>query len=472
MRYQQLIYIQNQHQGVRNKDILNVNTSSDICVFNSPLYTVSGASKIDCTGTTGTTYVISTGTTIPVTFNFTANTDSFNTYNTTFNYEVYKYNTDLNIFVVPPVYKSETFEFSAFSATSAITESIPVSDLSLDGEYLIKGYYSFDSCTEFMSQFSVKIDTSYYKYGTEYGLYQPSTDFYFIAIKEAEKPIFSLGVETQPVGSLFQQVILPPAGITNFVITNDYLGEFVLTLNGLTLAYDYDYTYSGSLITLNAPTTEEDIITVIYTKSDATNISADNIDVTSISSGTTNNQGSNKVYYNTTTNKFEIYTNNTPKEGSDIIVMINGATLANGVDYYQSTSNLNRIILEGDLIIGDMVTIVYFPEATVINGLQTNYPMVVWNVQTPPKTTLGEFNLEVSTTSTFNTFYYSGSTPYVLNQTVYHDSFTASGTVGTVLYYRVKNHKKLETLCGYIVDSIVYSETVPLTIQTNSINSY
>jgi phage gp45-like len=74
MRYQQLIYIQNQHQGVRNKDILNVNTSSDICVFNSPLYTISGASKIDCTGVTGTTYVITTGTTIPVTFNFTANT--------------------------------------------------------------------------------------------------------------------------------------------------------------------------------------------------------------------------------------------------------------------------------------------------------------------------------------------------------------------------------------------------------------
>jgi hypothetical protein len=85
---------------------------------------------------------------------------------------------------------------------------------------------------------------------------------------------------------------------------------------------------------------------------------------------------------------------------------------------------------------------------------------------------LGEFNLEVSTASTFNTFYYSGSTPYVLNQTVYHDSFTASGTVGTILYYRVKNHKKLETLCGNIVNSIVYSETVPLTIQTNSINSY
>ena len=35
------IYIQTTYQGVRNKSILNVNTSSDICTFEAPQYTMS-----------------------------------------------------------------------------------------------------------------------------------------------------------------------------------------------------------------------------------------------------------------------------------------------------------------------------------------------------------------------------------------------------------------------------------------------
>ena len=79
MRYQEPIYIQNENGAVRNKDILNVNMSSDVCVFESPKYSLSGASKIDCTGSTsGTSYIISATTqNIPLTFDFTANTSSF-----------------------------------------------------------------------------------------------------------------------------------------------------------------------------------------------------------------------------------------------------------------------------------------------------------------------------------------------------------------------------------------------------------
>jgi hypothetical protein len=54
------------------------------------------------------------------------------------------------------------------------------------------------------------------------------------------------------------------------------------------------------------------------------------------------NQGSNTSYYNTTTGKYEIYTDTTPLEGNSILVMLNGVTLANGGDYYQSISKDNR----------------------------------------------------------------------------------------------------------------------------------
>ena len=123
MRYQQLIYIQNENSGVRNSDILNVNMSSDICIFENPLFSVSGATKIDCTGSTGTTYVVTTATTIPLTFNFTGNVDTFTATSATFSYQIYKYSTAAGIFTQPSVYKSDTFVYSAFSGTNSISES-------------------------------------------------------------------------------------------------------------------------------------------------------------------------------------------------------------------------------------------------------------------------------------------------------------------------------------------------------------
>lgn len=474
MRYQERIYIQNDNSAVRNKDILNVNMSSDMCIFESPLFSLSGASKIDCTGTTGTSYVISTATTIPLTFQFTANTETFITNNATFKYEIYKYNTNASMFTTPPIYKSDTIAYSAISASSATTQYIPVSGISLDGEYLVKGYYEFPACTNFMYRLGKTIDTLAYRNGSEYGLYENSLDYYFIAVKKAEIPSLLISSSnTFPPNNLVQQVILPESGINTIVISNNYGGSFILTLNGLVLAPGYDYTFSGSIVTLSSSTVFDDIITVIYTTTGGNNLVGDNIYVNSrVVSGITNDEGTNSTYFNTTTQKYEIYTSVSPLQGGQIMVMLNGVTLASGLDYYQSTSNVKRIILEGDIRLDDMITIVYFPTTNVVNGLNTNIPVVTWGVSTGPQLINGLFSLQVSTGSSFTTYYYTGNTPYVIGKTQYSDTFTASGNVGTTLYYRVKNEKDFVTLCGDIITTIVYSETIPLIIQTNNINSY
>ncbi len=239
------------------------------------------------------------------------------------------------------------------------------------------------------------------------------------------------------------------------------------------LAPNLDYTFTGNVITLSGETYEDDIVTVIYTNSVVGKFSHDIINVTTtITSGSTNNQGSNNPYFNTTTGKYEIYTTVTPLNPNTIIVMINGVTLANNVDYYQSTTNPKRIILNGDVMIGDIITIVYFPFMSVVNDLITNNPTVSWEINTPPQTTAGTFSLQVSTGTSFNTFYSTGNTQYIVGTTLYSDSFIASGDVGTKLYYRVKNTKNYETICGDIITSIEYSDTIPITIATNSINSY
>ena len=93
MRYQERIYSQTPHSGLRNKKDWNVNMSSDICVFQTPLFNISGATKIDCTGTTmsaGTHIITGTTQTIPLSFGFTGNTQTFIDTEAVFKYSIYK----------------------------------------------------------------------------------------------------------------------------------------------------------------------------------------------------------------------------------------------------------------------------------------------------------------------------------------------------------------------------------------------
>jgi hypothetical protein len=468
--------------------------SSDICVFNAPLFNVSGATKINCTGSTsGGTYVISTASTIPLTFQFTGNTNSFLTTNATFKYEIYKYVDSINSFDRAPTYKSENIAYSAFSGTNTTIQDIAVSGLSLDGEFLIKGYYDFTICTDFVNRLGKNIDTLFYKSGDEYGIYDGNTDYYFKAIKQPDKPQFYVnGSNNQPSNTLQQQVILsktqapaysgngsstpgliPQPPYRTFSI-NGYTGSFVVTLNGLVLTRGEDYTFSGTMVTLNEDILPDDIITVLYTANGQGNaLMTDNIFITKPTiSGGTANENKNQYYFNTDFNKFEIFTSVQPSDSNSIMVMINGVTLANGVDFYQSSSNKKRIILEGDLVIGDVITIAYLPQAPVVNGVTTTNPLVSFSIATPPDKTNGLFTLEISDSIDFPTTVFTATTDYIVGVTAYGIPFSVTGKVGTELYYRVKNEKNYITFCGNSISAATYSDIIPINIQTNSINSY
>ena len=487
MRYQERIYIQNNNSAVRNKDIFNVSMSSDMCIFKQPLFNVIGAEKIDCTGSTTPIYYVVTASTetIPLTFEFTGNTESFVNNGADFKFEIYKYYENVTGFSTTAVYKSENISYSALSGTFETTQSILASALNLDGEYLIKGYYKFPSCTKFLNELTKTIDTGNYIIGSQYGIYDKDLDFHFVAINKAEIPNFNSDPSNnlQP-NSLSQNIILVTDNLEDnlntlidkrtVILPTTVSGDFIFTLNGLTLAKDLDFTVSGSVITLEGDTEPGDIITITYTTTNnTTNLLGDSINIGSpIVSGVTDEQGTNIIYYNTDTNKYEVYTSITPLDFNTVIVMVNGITIANGIDYYQSITNKKRIILEGEIMQGDIITIVYFPVIGVAKGLNTNTPSITWSITTPPKKENGLFTLEVGTDNEFTNMYYTGSTPYVLDAITYSHSFVASGTVGTQLFYRVKNEKNFKTFCGDIITTTAYTETIPIIIQTNAINSY
>ena len=491
MSYQERIYAKCGFCAERNSTTRSVNMSSDLYVFKRPFYNISGSTKIDCTtppnsgltsGDTGV-YIISTQTGITFNMVFTANTESFTDLNQSkFTYSVYKYNTNLELFNNQPVYTSDIIEWSSFSATSATTQTIPISSLSIDGDYIIKGNYINEKATEFSRELGETYNTSTMIVGDEYGMYQPDRDFYFVALSEAETPVLGVGTETAtPVGSFIVYTVELVDKQTDIPISEDF-PTYLVALNGLALAENYDYVITGitsgsvttSVIRLLSSGVNGDLLTVLFVGSGGNNeIINKIIDIDSpIVSGVTNGEGSNSVYYDTSTGKYELFVDTTPINGNDILITLNGAILANNVDYFQSITNPKRIILEGTLLVGDIINIYYNGFTNLTGELDTPEPNISWSVTTAPINNDGFFTIEVSSASTFNTIITSGNVSYVAGETNYNYTLTIPGKYGDNFYYRIKNEKTYKTLCNSVVSSIKYSETIPIKLITNSGNSY
>lgn len=483
MRYQQRIYPQTNISAIRNKEINIFNMSTDICIFEQPQYNIVGAGKIDCANSTSAfTYTITgTSQTIPFTFNFTANTNSFSANNATFRYEIYKYSNSFGSFSSSPVYKSELK--TEFTGVSSFTDTITASTLNLDGDYIIKGYFTFPVCTGYLSKLGKSVSTFNYLGGTQYGIYDKNLDFYFIAFKEAQKPQFSTDGDGGSAGfALLQKnttkyTSYTTSGDTTYdnIITlpSDYSGDFVVTVNGLVLAKNLDYTYEGYFVTLNEDLTEDDVVTVIYTTVGSGKLNTDVVIAPSpIVSGITDGQGINQIYYNTTTSKYEVYTSTLPRSFSDVILSLNGVVLSNGVDYYQSISNPYRLILVGEIVPSDIISITYSPNSSAAGQIYSPEQTIVWTVSETIMDTNGTFTLETSNVNDFSTIYYSATTPYIVEQNFYSLPISFSGDVGSKYYTRIKNEKNYTDICGKIYTTTKYSDTLVSVVSTNSINSY
>jgi len=491
-KYQSRVYDQcgtcSSRNGVKN----TYSTSSDMCVFNMPFFNVSGATKIDCTSppnsglTSGDTgvYIIDTQTGITFDIIFTANTESFTDCNKSkFRYSIYKFNKNIGGFNSTPIYTSDVIEWSTFSATSATTQTIPISDIGLDGDYIIKGNYTNNYPTEIGEILGLTYDTSLYNVGDSYGIYKADRDFYFVALREADTPIPSFGTNsiTAPNNFIVTSIELLE-GQTDVVI-GDTFDSYIVALNGLVLAESLDYTITqlpvtgsvtSTLIQLVSSAKGGDLLTVTYINSGAANsISYQVYDITTpIISGVTNGEGSNDVYFNTTTNKYELFLDYDPISQSDILITLNGAVLANNIDYYQSISNPKRIILEGVILVGDILVAYYNTASNLTQPITNSQPSFGFVIENAPINTDGTFTVEVSTATTFNIISVSGSVEYVAGETTYSIPIQLVGNYGDELYYRIKNEKRYYTLCNSIVNSIKYSDIIPIIIGINSTNNY
>jgi len=480
MRFQNRLYIQNPNRGVRNKVLNNFNMSSDFCTFKSPTFDISGGGKI-MTGTTisdNFINVVSSGTSLNFIFSFTGNVSTFATTNTSFKYKIYKFNEVNNVFVTPPIYESNDINYSTFSGSSAFTSTISISDLNLDGEYIIKGSYDFLSCTDMLNKLGVITNTASVLSGTEYGIYDSNFDYYFAAINNADIPLFNLGVlDTSRLGKLVV-VSFELSGQTQVDLIDTWSGELIVSLNGLTLSLDNDYTVIDKTIVLNGTIVNGDILTVAYVVGEGVNgLTSESILVNgAIVSGVTDGEGSNLIYYNTDINKYEIYTKTNPFNFNDVVVTLNGVSLANSIDYYQSSVNPRRIILKGIIYgsgdlgdgnvgaLADLITITYNSNTTYVGDIQVNTFNLYWNIINSPNLVNGYFTTLVSSDNSYGNIIYSSTTPYIVDEINYTSKINLSGYTGTTAFYKINNKKDYKLISGDIISSNADSESIPINI--------
>jgi hypothetical protein len=435
---------------------------------------MSGASKI-MTGTTisdDNIHIVDTGTTFDLSFTFTGNVETFIDTDTDFKYDIYPYNYASSTFTSPLIFSSGEIAWDTFSGTSAFTDTLLFSEFMVDGEYLVKGSYDFTSCTEYLSALNDVNDTSM-MIGTQYGLYDPEFDNYFALINKATKPVFTLSpTENNRLGTL---IVESTTVTTETTITTKgtWLGQPIVALNGITLAEGKtkDFETVNNTIYFNSPLVASDIVTVAYVGSGAANglVSESFIVEDPIVSGATDGEGSNQYYYNTDISKFEIFMLTEPVEFNDVIVTLNGVTLANVADYYQTDDtgdNPKKIILNGIILDSDVITLTYNSYGTFVGTIYTNNFDVFWTVSPPPTNTSGFFTAIAADDESFSggTIIYSATTPYVTNNNSYSSNLDVSSYTGTTLFYKIINQKDFNLIIGEIITTTTDSDIIPITL--------
>jgi hypothetical protein len=457
-------------------------------------------------------------------FNFTGNTSSLtaNT-GTLFNYKVFQYDKVNSVFGTVPVY-TRNIPYSQFSGGSlSFTDSIPNIYLNGDQEYLIKGYFTgiyknfsaatwtdtlpYNTTEQFDNNvypdmynpsgntdverffdrslysgytgysFTSEIDYTKTYPGNIYGFYDLKLDYYFISMLCSQTPILTVNgnpgitVQTQYINDSY---VVQGNNITDFFLTKKPVGDVDVAVNGMSLQKGAEYgivlptfpsgTYKVVLVNpLSAST--NDVITISYI-TDGTDVSVvgEFYNVTGITSGSTPSVGV-KIFYNTGTTLYEYYLDSGIVTVNNVQLNLNGLTLANGIDFVLSISNDKKLVLNGQIKVGDEIETYYITSAITetVYTIPDLLPQFIWSIPVAPTNVDGLFTVEISSygDTGFTTTLYSATTGYIIGQNIYNEIVDMTGSSANTKYRtRVIDDKYYTTLNGLVVTSTTISNNV------------
>ena len=500
-------------------------------IFTNPSYYITGATDTIASGTTtGSTYFYNpdfSGTTSGVTlgFIFTGGTDTLTADTTTFNYNVYGY--DPNTATFGNHVRGGDFSFPTRSfdmSATTLSDTISYGDLFLDNEYIVKPSFTYSATTLIedlvintldLTDINTPIDLT----GNTFGLFKTGgTDGYFVVVDNPPTPEIAtpqiterpnryyltmeqrdktkgdlvvgvpepLVTDADSIRLLTEEQDVGFSGQSEFILSQKADGDVLVTVNGVTLLKDTEYTFVDNrtntttvYTTTSSVLVTGDTLQFIYINGAPSDIglAVDTTLVSVIYSGATGTEpGDAKVFYNTTEGKYEYYLDNVPANPEDIKLTVNGLDLVYGEEFYQSISKPNRLIFDSaTILVKDVIAAYYLPidSVEVNRSLTTKELSVSWSSIPAPSGIPGIFNLEVaeSTDTDYSSVLYSGSTLYVSGQTDYSLTLPISGLNQSYIY-RVVSEKTFTTIQGDELLTTSISVNGAFDTKNNILNTY
>lgn len=440
-------------------NIYNVNTETNFCFepFNGPTYNLSGATKpvtgatSPCSGTPTNCYAVynlSEVDDVLLNFNFTGSTD-YTGYTGQFCYRLYNRLNfklgapDKSLNGVNPSY-TNCIDFSGITSTT-LSQTISLGQIpSTNTDYMVRSYYNFTpkECGD------TPIDT--WVTSPQLNNFNFEYDWYFITVNNPPTPVIETTIN-QELDSIrmVQETVRARALGNSFNLGQQPIDNKInLYVNGIRLTDSFDYYLDTSqyprttpIVNITAGDIEvEDIITVVYLVGPESNLTSlgqsrndfFEIDSFKVTGFTTDITAStvNIVNNNTTKSTQEVFLTSDFDSGSDVIMSINGVTLAEGIEYYKSTTTPNKIILNPNFTtikIGDILSFWYFKikleDRNDLGTLDEDSVTIRWSVNRLPEqiNNTGKFLLEVTETSdtTWSSLFYSKTIEYDTNNGLY-----------------------------------------------------
>jgi len=467
-------------------NIYNINSETNFCFepFEGPTYNLSGATKpitgttTPCSGTPTNCYAVYNLSEIDdfnLTFNFTGSTD-YTGYTGNFCYKVYdrkdftlnQPNKDLN--GVNPV-TDKCIKFSAITSTT-ITESF-VKGTTLpftNTDYMLRSYYKFvpkECGNQEIDTWQTSIQTNNFNF---------DFDWYFITINNPPTPkIITDFTELIDRVVLKQETIPGGRFQNNFTLSQQPIDNKInLYVNGVRISEGLDYIVNTTQFPNRPPViqvisdniSDRDVISVVYlvgpqnflTEVGQSRNDLFEIDTFQVTGFTTDVTAStvNIVNNNTTKGTQEVFLTENIDKKSAVVVVVNGKTLLQDVEYYVSTSSDNKIIFNPNFSTikeGDILSFWYFKTKlnveTDLGTLNSDQITIRWSVNSLPEQryNTGEFVLEVTEESDTNwtSLFYTNTIEYVSGNNVY-DDLVKNLTVGKDFKFRIifrKNYKNI-----------------------------
>lgn len=443
-------------------NIYNVNSVTNFCFesFNGPTYFLSGATKAitgttsPCSGTPTNCYAVYNFSEIDdfdLNFIITGSTD-YTGYTGEFCYKVYNrtnFNTKTTtklLNITTPTYES-CINFSAITSNT-ITQNFSISKLPfLDNDYMLRSYYKFTpkNC--------VKNEINTWDTVTQLNKFDYDYDWYFLTVRNPPTPaiVSTVGDLINRV-TLYQEIIQGSNFQNFFTLGNQPIDNKInLYVNGIRLTEGLDYNLNTSKFPNVRPIVEilsgniesEDIITIVYLIGPQSFLTAlgqsrtdlFEIETFQVTGFTTNITASTVNIINTNTVKGtqEAFLTKDFDPLSDVVVVVNGVTLKEDIEYYKSSTTPNKIIFNPNFTtikIGDIVSFWYFTTKLSnkydLGTLDKNSVRIQWSVDRLPQQdyNTGEFVLEVTEKSDTNwtSLFYTNKIPYVNNIGVYENN--------------------------------------------------